>query len=136
VTLRTRFLCRTALGLLVVQAATGCGSSGPEIADVTGKVLKDGKPIAGANVTYFPSSGRPSYGTSDKDGLYSLDYTESAKGAVVGSHTVKVTVGGAPPPPDASSSGRNAGFRPPVESIIPGQILVKSGSNSIDLNLP
>jgi hypothetical protein len=132
-----RFKTSAYLVVLMFAVLTGCSKGGPEIASVSGKVLKNGKPVVRANIAFYPSSGRPSYGTSDETGAYSLDYTEKEKGAVVGSHTVKISVGGPPPPVDASSGGRaTGGFTPPVETVMPQQILVKSGSNTIDLDLP
>jgi hypothetical protein len=83
-------------GLLVVSALSasllaGCGNKGPELGHVTGTVKLDGAPLANASVQFLPTSGRPSYGSTDASGHYVLKFTESKPGAIPGDHTVRVS---------------------------------------------
>lgn len=124
--------------LLVTSVFVGC-DSGPKIVPVKGLVLRDGKPVANASVTFFPNSGRPSYATSDAEGKYSLEYGEGREGAVVGEHTVKLTLGGSMPgaPTGASGRGRQGGgFTPPQEVTLPTTVTVGDQASEIDLEVP
>ena len=74
--------------LLVVCA--GCGSSGPEIAYVEGRVTMDGKPLADAAVVFVPENGRPSGARTDENGHYVLNFAQERKGAIPGTSTVRI----------------------------------------------
>ena len=79
----------------VVAVFTGSGCSNnpanyPEVADVVGTVTLDGKPLEGASITFAPQSGRSSSGVTDSSGRYSLNYTGSIRGAMLGSHRVMI----------------------------------------------
>jgi hypothetical protein len=77
--------------LFVACAAVGCGTDGPVLADVTGTVTLDGKPLQGAVVTFAPEKeGSTSYGMTDAEGNYSLMYSRDKSGAMVGKHNVSV----------------------------------------------
>jgi len=70
----------------------GCyRSAGPELAPVTGTVTLDGKPLDRATVMFQPASGRPSFGTTDKDGKYAMRYTIERLGVMPGTSTVSIT---------------------------------------------
>ena len=56
-----------------------------QVADVVGTVTLDGKPLEGASITFAPQSGRSSSGVTDSSGRYSLNYTGSIRGAMLGS---------------------------------------------------
>lgn len=75
----------------------GCGGepSGPEMAEVSGMVTLDGKPLAGAEI-FFVSKGFEGYGRIKDDGRYSL-----VRGAPVGSCKVYITKDRAPEGPGA-----------------------------------
>jgi hypothetical protein len=69
----------------------------PELGSVSGVLTLDGKPLAGAIVTFQPiASEEPgsklssSVGTTDKEGRYTLMYVRDVRGAVVGEHKVFV----------------------------------------------
>ncbi len=85
---------RLAIGstILIASTFTGCGGGdGPQLADVSGIVLLDGKPIANAMVGFYPrSGGRSSHGMTDESGRYELGYTSFKRGAPVGDHVVKI----------------------------------------------
>lgn len=83
--------CRSVLigGVLIFS---GCGGDGgPPLSPVKGVVKLDGAPLADASVMFIPKEGRPSAAVTKSDGSYELEYTEGKKGAVVGTHTVRIT---------------------------------------------
>src|SRR3954469_8158591 len=77
--------------LLVLIA--GCGKDGPQVAPVHGRVTLDNQPLCNADIRFSPAdSPRPSVGRTDREGRYDLMYKRGESGAVVGKHTVQVTV--------------------------------------------
>ncbi|QDT98065.1 carboxypeptidase regulatory-like domain-containing protein [Gimesia aquarii] len=86
--------------LIVLVSLSGCMGDGsepiPELAEVTGVITLDGKPIKAANVTFEPESAgengrrRASSGTTEKDGTYKLQYNPNALGATLGKHKVTI----------------------------------------------
>ncbi|HOM17966.1 MAG TPA: hypothetical protein PLQ00_11595 [Thermoguttaceae bacterium] len=92
--------------LAVVAGLEGCGSGRPKTIPVTGVVTLDGKPIEGANVTFYPDTGesagagsqqkkadatvRPATGTTDKDGKFTLKTFEPGDGALPGKYKVAI----------------------------------------------
>jgi len=91
-----------ALGLPLLLS--GCGKSknskNPETAKVTGTVKYKGDPVEGAIVTFLPAAskdmmsqgkGNAAYGTTDKNGNYTLKTFSPGDGAVPGSYIVTVT---------------------------------------------
>lgn len=85
--------CRSAALALLLLAAAGCGSDGPELTDVSGTVTVDGRPVPNATVMFVPEApdGSPSYGVTDAEGYYSLMFTRDKEGAMLGRHTVEIT---------------------------------------------
>lgn len=84
---------RTVACAVVALVISGCSSnpaSYPEVAIVVGTVTLDGKPLEGATITFAPNSGRSSSGVTDSSGKYSLNYTGSIRGAMLGSHRVMI----------------------------------------------
>jgi len=51
----------------------------------------DGAPAAGMSVVFEPENGRSSSGFTDKDGMYTLEFDTSHKGAMIGKHKVHMT---------------------------------------------
>ncbi len=78
--------------LIVAPAFSGCGTDGPPLGAVTGRVTLDGKPLSGAVLTFISQSekGSPSYGGTDDQGRYSLMFTNTKSGALVGDHLVEI----------------------------------------------
>lgn len=124
--------------LLSVLAVVGCGSDGPELADVTGTVTLDGKPLQGARVTFAPESkGSPSYGMTDAEGNYSLMYSRDESGAMVAKHNVSIET--------EKLSAEDMAEGVPVPEFVPvpekynqpGALTadVKPGDNDIDFDL-
>jgi hypothetical protein len=88
---RSRIWCRLALaGVSACMLMAGC-SRGPQVGMVRGTVTYRGRPLAGMEVSFDPvAGGRRSTGTTDAAGGYELRYTRDRKGALVGSHEVRV----------------------------------------------
>jgi len=94
---------------LLVAVATGCGGSGPPLVDAGGTVTYQGKPVAGASVTFVPNlsdgeriTGKKTpmaIGKTDEDGRFRL-FTGDRRGVVVADMKVSIT---AFPPVDVSS---------------------------------
>jgi len=76
-------------GVLILFAA-GCGSDGPDIVDVSGIVTRKGQPVPNIDVYFQPAEGRPSLGTTDAQGRFSMQYTHDQSGVRVGHHKVYV----------------------------------------------
>jgi hypothetical protein len=49
-----------------------------------------GKPVTNAYVDFIPEQGRPSWGQTDEQGRFKLNYDREHDGAVVGKHKVSV----------------------------------------------
>jgi hypothetical protein len=79
--------------ILLMSSIAGCGSSGPQIAPVHGRITLDHQPLAKAEVVFQPDgSQRASVATTDADGRYVLLYKRGQAGAIVGHHSVSVRV--------------------------------------------
>lgn len=77
--------------MLVAVMAAGCGRDDLS-GIVIGQVLLDGRPLSDAVVVFSPVSGEPaSFGTTDANGRYELEFTGTKRGAFVGRHKVIVT---------------------------------------------
>jgi hypothetical protein len=88
---RNRFFQLLPAAVLFAAVAGCVGQDSPELASVTGKVTMNGQPLQDAIVVFEPQSGRPSAGTTEADGSFYLQYSESLKGAVPGQHTVRIS---------------------------------------------
>src|SRR5262245_3535220 len=77
------------VGLFALAALAGCGGQG--LAPVTGTLTYKGKPVTNAYVDFSPESGeRPSWGQTDQEGRFQLEFDRKNKGAVLGKHKVSV----------------------------------------------
>jgi hypothetical protein len=83
---------RIAGGLLscLLVASLGCAEKGPELTEVTGQVLIDGKPLTTGSVVTLPLQGRGARGTIDDQGNFSLNTSDMGVGASPGKHQVAV----------------------------------------------
>ena len=86
-----RIVLLFAAGVLTVASGCDRPSDQPLLAPVSGVVTLDDKPAAGKKVIFSPEGGRPSIGTTDKQGYYELMYTNKWEGAIVGPHEVTVS---------------------------------------------
>ena len=124
-------LCASFLG--------GCGgaSDTPELGSVSGNIQLNGKPLADANIEFSPEKGRGSIATTDADGNYVLKYTNDLNGAVLGTHTVRITTGA------AASGGEGAEAKAATPERIPPKynsqtdikVEVKAGNNTFDYKI-
>jgi hypothetical protein len=79
--------------LVLLVALVGCGKSGPQVATVHGRVTLDGRPLANSDVAFQPDGAqRASGGRTDADGLFRLVFKRGQPGAIVGEHTVRISV--------------------------------------------
>jgi len=110
---------------------------GGDVSEVTGTVRMDDQPLPNAMVTFTPTAGGgPSYGRTDQDGAYTLQYTREETGAVKGEHRVVISTqtSGDPdadPPIPASPETVPARYNSNSELTR----LVESGSNTFDFEL-
>jgi hypothetical protein len=87
-------VARSVFSAFVFIAFAGCGGSDvPSLADVSGTIQMDGKPLANASVTFIPENGRPSSGMTDSSGFYTMSYSEQADGVVPGPCRVMISTG-------------------------------------------
>jgi hypothetical protein len=89
-----RWCLVTLSGLALCGGFVGCQAE-IELVPASGKVMIDGKPAANIAVQFLPNglegtSGPTSHGTSDENGLFSLQTYEGQPGAVPGKHVVMV----------------------------------------------
>jgi len=75
-----------------LMALTGCQKEGPTIVKVTGVLTYKGQPVPNAYVRFFPEYGRPSWGQTDEQGRFKLNYDRDRDGALVGKHKVCLEV--------------------------------------------
>jgi hypothetical protein len=89
-----RFLLLAVLLFLLSLGAIGCGSQ-TQVAEVSGVVLLDGKPMRDALVEFCPDPEKGTHGpvsaaTTDEEGRFYLVSHDQRDGAVVGSHRVLI----------------------------------------------
>jgi hypothetical protein len=119
-----------------IWTMTGCGRSDlPELGSVTGTVTLQGKPLADAIVTFSPENGRPSKGTTDDSGRYELIYTQDAKGAMIGTHRVQITMIQTPEEDDLPEGAPAPNALPPEATDNSITKEVASGANEIAIEL-
>jgi len=114
----------------------GCGRGDlPELGTVTGTVTENGKPLADAWIEFEPEKGRLSAGRTDVEGKYTLEYTHDAEGAIVGSHTVKIGVGGQELAGAHTSAMRNAKLQVRRQVYEKKGVAVEVGDNTLDFEI-
>lgn len=141
-----------AIPLTIIASLSGCGSSetGPDIEmiPVTGTVVMDGKPLAGAMVEFHPTGstkGNGAYGLTDESGKFTLTDFHSNPGCPPGEYGVtfsKITQPDGSPIPPGTQQGQVAMKEqiPPVynlfkpHSIIQGAT-VKGPDSQFDFQL-
>ena len=79
--------------VIVCVMPCGCSSDGLPLAEVSGTVTLDDKPVPNALVTFNPAAEGGSYslGKTDDQGNYRLEFTQDKSGALVGEHIVEIT---------------------------------------------
>jgi hypothetical protein len=109
----------------------GCGPGGPEIVEIEGTVTHNGKPVPNLRIYFAPTDGRPSWGISDAEGKFVLDYDYDYDGAKVGTHKVWVIDEGANVDPTLAMSGAPRPKRDPAMA----EILEKYGKDKSQLTV-
>lgn len=129
-------VAKCALLLFALAGMTGCGgTSQPDVGLVTGTVTMDGQPLENAAVVFSPTNGRPSMGITDSSGQYELTYIRDTKGAIPGTHQVRITTVEESVPDDYSGPA----FREtiPIKYNAETTLVadVKPGENTFDFEL-
>jgi hypothetical protein len=115
---------------LCLAFVSGCGSSAEfELVPVSGVVTLDGKPVPYTQVVFIPQGsgdkvnpGPSSAATCDDQGRYQLKTVRGDDGAVVGTHSVRISSTG--PPRPATVGDTDLG--PPRKDAFPAQYNVSS----------
>ena len=83
---------RWLFSITCILVVSGCGQSGPKLGSVTGTVTLDGKPVQGALVTFLSKAenGSSSFGKTDTNGKYQLEFSTERFGAMLGAHEVEI----------------------------------------------
>ena len=117
--------------LLAALALSGCGKSNLSVAPVSGTVTLDGAPLPAASVMFLPKDGgRPSFGVTNAQGRYTLEYSVKELGAKVGPCTVRISTG------SHSDDGKiTKELVPKRYRTTPLEVQVESKSNTIDFPL-
>ncbi|PQO27873.1 hypothetical protein [Blastopirellula marina] len=78
--------------LLLLGATSGCsdGTAYPSTAPIKGVVSYKNQPLADANVSFIPESGRPATGTTNSQGEFELTTFQPGDGAILGEHRVLI----------------------------------------------
>lgn len=117
--------------LFVALIFSGCGKSNLSVAPVSGTVTLDGAPLAAASVLFQPKEGgRPSFGVTNAQGHYTLEYSLKELGAKVGTCTVRIST------ESHGDDGKNTKELVPKRyRTTPLEVQVESKSNTIDFPL-
>jgi hypothetical protein len=103
---------RFAVGYLscLLLIVAGCADKGPELTEVTGQVLIDGKRLTTGSIITLPAQGRGARGTIDGEGNFTLSTSDMGSGAIAGRHQVAVI---------AVEEPKDAALGTPARSLIP-----------------
>ncbi len=79
------------LALLLLLFSGGCGNK--DLGAVTGTITLDDQPLADAFVEFTPTGegGSPSYGKTDANGKYEMEFSRDQSGAWIGANSVRIT---------------------------------------------
>ncbi len=99
---------------LTILAATGCRPNPPQVVPVSGVVTLDGKPLAGAAITFVPVAGGVfGCGSTNNSGEFTLGTFAETDGALAGVHRVSITPDIiSPAAMGQTSPGEGGGARP------------------------
>jgi hypothetical protein len=104
----SRFVLRISiLVFFLAVGAIGCG--GARTSPVTGVVLLDGKPLAGATVTFVAGgTGRDATGETDKEGQFTMSTFEPRDGVLPGTYKVVISLPEGTPDPKTYTTSEDA----------------------------
>lgn len=130
--MRTTALWLTTIAALLL--AGGCNSRTadyPPLGEVTGQVTGSGQPMANIIVFFQPAAGgRASTGKTDATGRYTLQFTDAARGAVVGEHAVSLSES------FMDNTNPNASLQSKKGLKKRFSCTVKPGTNTFDIEVP
>lgn len=90
---------------LALLGSTGCRDDGPKLEPLSGKVLRDGKPLTNVSVTLVPEdSGMSATGQADSSGEINIQ-TNGRNGAIKGKYKVSISEPIREMTPEALKSG-------------------------------
>lgn len=118
-------VCVVGVGLFAI----GCGGR-PELAEVTGTVTLDGRPLARGRLTFEAPGLRPASAEIDAGRIVDATTYRPGDGVPVGLQAIAVFAREEPPPPTASNPGQGQ-FRPESmagRSLIPRRYNVPGSS--------
>src|SRR6476620_3867291 len=132
-----------AVSILVAAAIvlTGCPNSRPATYRETGTVTMQGKPVAGAVITFVPTSheGQAASAITDSEGKYALTTWQAGDGARPGEYRVKVSK------KEQKIYVEKKTAPPPAKSLVPSKYLdestsglshtVPNGSSTFDIEI-
>jgi hypothetical protein len=127
----------------------GCGGGSgdtPDIGKVSGTIKVDGQTKENLQVSFQPEEGRPSSGTTDSSGHYTLMYSADEDGAKVGKGVMRISSAesdGAGCCGDECDDGCGDGSADPIPPKYNSDaannpemnVEVKSGSNTFDFDV-
>jgi hypothetical protein len=131
---------RTVL-LAAILFAVGCGSGGPKLYSVRGKLLINGQPAEGAKVAFYPKTPFAKtmvpLGVTKADGTFVLGTNEAEDGAPAGEYEVSVTWPESRPGPRwrEGPDRLNRKYANPKTSSITATVEAKSGNEIPPFNL-
>ncbi len=126
---------------------TGCGSAGPSLGEVHGRVTIDGKAVNTGRIMFHPETGRSATGEIRSDGTYSLTTFKQDDGAMVGKHRITIKAVDVVPNArpvgstdlDQKQGGTVRWLVPERYSAVETSLLtaeVTAGVNTINFNIP
>jgi hypothetical protein len=151
--LQTRKLWPALFAAVPLLISFGCGSSGPKLVKVSGKVVMHGRPLMSGVVTFQPlengqiSTRRASIGVIGDDGIYHISTYADGDGAEPGEYLVAVDgslkkAGGTPQSidpgaPQAPASGDNVlrKYLTPQSSGLKAAVPADASEITIDFKL-
>ncbi len=137
----------TSLFLMIAMAIAGCGSGGPPVAPVSGKVTYMNQPVKSGTLMFTPlgqggdkAPGKPGVAEIREDGTYTVGTNSTNDGAVIGKHRVIYTAKNEelkPPPGKDFAPGAETVKRSPWDGLVVKQteVEVKSGGVTLDIEL-
>tara|TARA_R100000750_G_scaffold49652_1_gene34514 strand:- start:476 stop:862 length:387 start_codon:yes stop_codon:yes gene_type:complete len=118
---------------------TGCGETSDQLplASVSGVLMKNGAPVPNAEIRFKPKTvkAKMSQATTDENGAFELNYSQSEKGAVVGEHDVMVTIYGKRGPSDVEGQ-LGPPLEPPKEYVLGMKTVPEEGAENLTLEIP
>jgi hypothetical protein len=91
--------CAALLIAVSLSLLAGCSSDAPELVQIQGSVSRNGKPVPNLILQFHPQEGRFSWGKSNAEGKFTLNYSKNYEGARVGKHRVFVVFDNSPETP-------------------------------------